>query len=523
MKTKVSRSARWFATLPLLAVGGSTAFLACDGEFEYESCPEGTVQVAGGGDVSDACKPPTTAGQGGGGGSLGGGGQGGESGSNAGGGQGGGGQSGGGQGGGGALSPVCTAGATKCSNDTQDTCDEAGQWGGPKGCDIGCDPAGSKCVVPVQVAAATELTCALLSDGTVRCWGSNQAGKLGLGVTDESRSELKPVAVPGLGNVKQITSRADSVCAVTNDSALYCWGANEEKKVGPGPGGQGEFYASPYLFAERGFSAVSIGLNHLCVLREGKAQCRGGNDHGQLGTGTTGDRSDSFVDVQGLPGTLRQIRASGLTSCALASTGEVFCWGRGENGRLGQGDDFTNSPTPLKVKGNIGNAADISASIFIGCALRAEGTAVCWGYNYYGYLGQGTSHFSSVQTTDNGTPDYVTGLSGVTQVTAEGYSHSCALKGDGSLWCWGENGQGQVGTDCSFLPCNTQEIDFSPAPVRVPLANVKQATTGDLHTCAITADGATYCWGQNTRGQLGNGETTTYTAINATPTRVLWK
>jgi alpha-tubulin suppressor-like RCC1 family protein len=521
MKTKVSRSARWFATLPLLAVGGSAAFLACDGEFEYESCPEGTVQVAGGGDVSDACKPPTTAGQGGEGGSLGGGGQGGESGSNAGGGQGGGGQSGGGQGGGGALSPVCTAGATKCSNDAQDTCDEAGQWGGPKGCDIGCDPAGSKCVVPVQLAAGSEVTCALLSDKTIRCWGKNRYGKLGLGYTDEARVETKPVTVPGLGNIRSVFVDAFRICALTNDSTAYCWGSNDYETIVIDPNGQTPNFFSPRLLEEKNFFDLGLGSDHLCSIGTGASlRCRGRRQSGRLGDNSTTGQSGQFVSVIGFEGQARSVRAGTNHTCALSEAGEVFCWGFNSSGQLGQGADRESSAVAVKAKGNAVNVAQLVIGNTSTCALRADSSIVCWGDNYDGNLGRG---YYEQLSSEPGTPDFVVGLSGVSQIDSN-FNHSCALKRDGSLWCWGGNSFGQLGNDCSAAPCEVNPAlgrTASHTPMLVPLNGVQSVASGNGHTCALTNDSAVYCWGRNDSGQLGNGEVSV--ASVPTPTRVIWK
>jgi alpha-tubulin suppressor-like RCC1 family protein len=144
---------------------------------------------------------------------------------------------------------------------------------------------------------------------------------------------------------------------------------------------------------------------------------------------------------------------------------------------------------------------------------------VCWGYNYYGQLGRGTAGVLGGE--DGVTAEFVSNLSDVTDVSASN-QHTCATKGNGELWCWGANGLGALGNDCSALPCQ-QASDaalFSPLPMLAPLSNATTSAGGLGHTCAV-ADGAVYCWGDNRSGQLGNGEVSA--GMNPTPTRVLWK
>lgn len=209
MKTTTTKlNLRWLSTLPLLGLAaGASGFSACAAEFKTK-CPEGTTQV-GGGDVDEACIKD---GAGGAGGVPAGGGQGGGNGV-------------GGEGGG--PTAACAAGATRCANDAQEICGEGGQWGPAKACDIACDAAGSTCVVPVQVAAGSAFACALLSDGTVRCWGGNSSGQLGNG---GDAGALVPTPVAGVSNAAKVVAGSAGACVINHDKSAACWGANNKDR-----------------------------------------------------------------------------------------------------------------------------------------------------------------------------------------------------------------------------------------------------------------------------------------------------
>lgn len=219
-----------------------------------------------------------------------------------------------------------------------------------------------------------------------------------------------------------------------------------------------------------------------------------------------------MVAVQAMPGKPLSVAANVTSSCTLVASGEVFCWG----GALG---DPADRSRPTRVNGNAVGVRSLSLGDLTPCALRLDGAVVCWGYNYYGQLGNGTAGVLGGE--DGVTAEFVSNLSNVTDVSASN-QHTCATKGNGELWCWGPNGLGALGNDCSALPCQ-QASDanlFSPLPMLVPLSNTTTSAVGLGHTCAV-ADGAVYCWGDNRNGQLGNGEVGT--GMNPTPTRFLWK
>ena len=181
-------------------------------------------------------------------------------------------------------------------------------------------------------------------------------------------------------------------------------------------------------------------------------------------------------------------------SCSALSDGTVKCWGANWGGQLGNGT--TNDQlSPVSVS-SISNAVAAFVGMYHSCAVLSDGTAKCWGSNWSGQLGDGTE-------TDRDTPVIVNGLSGVTKM-AGGSDHTCALLSSGSVQCWGGNQNGQLGNGTT---------SSSSTPVSVSgIATAVDITAGEFHTCAVLSNGVAKCWGKNTYGQLGDASTTQRTS-----------
>jgi len=367
---------------------------------------------------------------------------------------------------------------------------------------------GSNIPVPVngistatEIAMGSSLTCALLSDGTVKCWGYNFYGELGNGTTTNSNS---PVGVIGISSPIALAGGAYHTCAVLSGGTVYCWGDNSNGQLGNGTNTDS---TTPVLAATSGFKAIAAGDYHTCALSStGHVWCWGLNDNGQLGNGTT---TDSNTPVQlGFPiSTATAIAAGGNTTCAVLHTGEVYCWGWNADGDLGNGTN-TPSAVPVLVRG-ISTATGITVGHAHACALLSGGTVNCWGNNLGGELGDGTNTGPDEDGYGSYTPVTVLGITTATEVSA-GYEHTCALLSDGRVTCWGVDSNGQLG-DGSYGPeiCEPLTAGCSTTPVLV--SGITSATTiaaGAFYTCAMLADGTVNCWGQNGAGQLGNGTTT---------------
>ena len=328
-------------------------------------------------------------------------------------------------------------------------------------------------------------SCALLSDNTLKCWGSNSSGQLGNGTTNNS---LTPTLVSGLNDVIKVSAGVSTSCALLDNNTVKCWGSNYSGNLGNNSTTDSLIPVS--VFNLSNVNNISLGDNHSCaLLNDSTVKCWGDNSSGQLGNGTT---NSSLIPtlVSGIS-TATQISLGGNHSCALLSDSTIKCWGMGYSGQLGNGT--ANSLTPISVSG-ISTATQISLGSSYSCALLNNGKVNCWGANISGQLGNGTISYSATPS-----PVDVSGISTATQISA-GYEHSCALLSDDTVKCWGNNFSGQLGDGNVFTN--------SSIPVSVlNLDNISHIGTGYNHSCAILIDGTAKCWGNNFDGKLGNGTT----------------
>ncbi|MSO59860.1 MAG: RCC1 repeat-containing protein, partial [Ilumatobacteraceae bacterium] len=284
------------------------------------------------------------------------------------------------------------------------------------------------------ITAGDHHSCALLSTGAVKCWGNNNKGQLGDGTTDQRNT---PTAVSGLSSgVTAITAGGPHSCALLSTGAVKCWGSNQFGQLG-----DGTYYnkSSPTAVSglSSGVTAITAGNSHSCaLLSTGAVKCWGYAASGQLGNNYTTGRTIPD-DVFGLSSGVTAITAGENHSCALLSTGAVKCWGDNQYEQLGIPNIVGSSKVPIDVSGSLSGVTAITGDNNHSCALLSTGAVKCWGYNHKGQLGDGS-------TTQRNTPTDVSLLSGVTAITAGG-PHSCALLSTGAVKCWGNNQSGQLG------------------------------------------------------------------------------
>jgi alpha-tubulin suppressor-like RCC1 family protein len=337
------------------------------------------------------------------------------------------------------------------------------------------------------LSAGHEHTCAILGDGTARCWGNGEFGRLGDG-NIMSQGGI-PVEVAGLSGVAAISAGGRHTCAVSK-GGVWCWGLNTSGQLGDGTT---QNSAVPIPVANiTDAVAVDTGEHHSCALLAGGAvRCWGQNVSGQLGDGTTNE-SNTPVPVLGITGA-ESLSVGDYHACALLAAGELQCWGKGLQGQLGHGDNPEFSSTPVRVTG-LGPTVAVAAGGEHCCAALSDGTGWCWGLNFDGQLGYGGPTGVLVPLSS---PIQCKGIAGAAHVAA-GLVHSCAVLGTGDVWCWGGNGSGQLGTGSN---------DDSAIPVKtVGLDTARFVTAGSLHNCARLSDGGIRCWGANGWSQLGNGD-----------------
>lgn len=343
----------------------------------------------------------------------------------------------------------------------------------------------------VAISAGASHTCALLSNGLVKCWGDNLFGQLGDVDLVEFGSPV-PVQVRGLsGDLLSISVGRFHSCALRNDGAVFCWGGNQVGQLGlVGPAilstpAQVAGFQSPAI-------AVSAGDGHTCVVNQlGNAECWGSNSNGELGRGATGSPEHIPRTVVDSDGTYRGISSGAAHTCASTSSRHVKCWGFNGDGRLGNGlTQPTGGPT-LALKRDLiphESVVQVSAGHAHSCSVDVSGVVRCWGLNADGQLGNGVSTHASI-------PVRVQALPRILEVRAGG-RHTCSLSVDGGVHCWGDNTFGQLGD-------GTTDGSTQPVPVLGLQSGVRSVGAGFDHSCALKHDGSVLCWGKNTRGQLG--------------------
>jgi alpha-tubulin suppressor-like RCC1 family protein len=297
-----------------------------------------------------------------------------------------------------------------------------------------------------------------------------------------------------------IVAGTDHTCALLEQGGVACWGNNVDGQLGTGAAGPGLRSAVPVRVlgiegAEHlgGVRSIATGEGHTCaVVAAGEVWCWGRGGLGQLGNGATVN-SARPVRVTGIAGAT-QVTAGAGFSCALLGTGRIQCWGKNSNGSLGDGTTTSRS-TPVAVS-TISTAVEIAAGGAHACARLMDGTVRCWGANGSGQLGDDT-------TMQRDRPVAVTSLNDATQLSTR-WNHTCVRRSGGTISCWGENGSGQIGNGSTTN---------ARVPVAVPgMSAVVEVRTGTNFTCARFMDATASCWGNNFNGQLGNGSTGGVTA-----------
>jgi hypothetical protein len=335
-----------------------------------------------------------------------------------------------------------------------------------------------------SIASGASHTCAVTTSGGVLCWGDNSSGQLGDGTTTP---RLTPTPVSGLSSgVATVAAAYQRTCAVTTSGALLCWGDTV-----PTP--------TSVSGLASGVTAVAIGQYHACALTaSGAVLCWGNNSYGQLGNGTPV-----------IAGGATAIAAGAVHSCALMASGGLLCWGDNEYGQIGDGTTAYTRPTPTAVSGLSSGVTAITAGYYYTCAITSGGAAFCWGDNIFGQLGDGSGAPYRV------TPRAVSELAGgVTAITAGDYT-TCALKTSGAALCWGYNVYGEVGDGTTTRrPTPTAVAGLSGGVAAIASAHVDLWNSRG-HGCALTTSGDALCWGYNASGQLGDG--TTISALMPTP------
>lgn len=309
-------------------------------------------------------------------------------------------------------------------------------------------------------------------------------------------------------------------CGVDPSGGAYCWDQGPQYDLNPDStsagglaycGGTLCLYSPQRVHTSQVLRYYSADLQAPCAVAvSGTVLCAGDNRYNLLGSVTTNFRTDTLIPVLGAPAsTAVAVAPDGNFACALATTGKVWCWGDNTYGQAGTNSVANRVTTPTPVASSL-NFTSIAASLWTACALATSGQAYCWGDSRAGQVGWGGLGISR-------TPYPVSGGRTFTAIAAS-QIHFCALDAGGAAWCWGDNYYGQLGvdrTDCdAFLatPC-------ASVPVQVQGGHTfRQISAGTGQTCGVTTSSEVYCWGWAVYGRLGPVPLTT--EFIATPVKI---
>ncbi len=356
-----------------------------------------------------------------------------------------------------------------------------------------------------SVAAGNNHTCVVLSNASLSCWGNGDDGQIGESVATRNT----PQTVSGLSaNVQRVSAGGNFTCALLANNTVQCFGKNDYGQAGTQPSSYQYCYNPMYPYTCQtyyydavpttitGFGsvtpvAISAGNDHACaVLSDATIACWGRNNSGQLGSNGADTHVARIVD--GINNAVSVSAGEGYT-CAVLSNRDIACWGTNTVGQLGNGSS-TNSTTPTNVIGLGGDAISVSSGRYLTCAVVSSGQVQCWGDNGSGELGRGVNP----KTT---TPTEVTAIpSGISKI-AGGRTHTCATFANGQFRCWGLNDFQQV-VDTTEYAVEAPRVVEGVTPTGVSVTSIG---LGFNHSCVGLSNGTAKCWGANTVGQLGIG------------------
>ena len=323
------------------------------------------------------------------------------------------------------------------------------------------------------ISSGREHTCAVTTGDNVKCWGSGSSGRLGNGGTDDSSTPVdvhsNSTDTSPLGDIAAISSGKEHTCALTSDGNVKCWGSGSSGRLGNG--GLGVASSSTPVDVHTsssdpspldGIAAISSGREHSCaVTTSSNVVCWGSGRYGQLGNGgrisssTPVDVHTSSSDSSVLSG-ITAVSSGGFHTCAVTTGGNVKCWGGGSSGQLGNrsiatlftpDDVHTSSSDPSPLDG----IAAISSGYTYTCAITKDNNVKCWGYGFYGQLGNNTTTNSSIPVdvqSDPSDPSLLGGIAGI----SSGNNHICALTEGNDVLCWGNESSGQLGNNGVGIP-----------------------------------------------------------------------
>jgi alpha-tubulin suppressor-like RCC1 family protein len=333
------------------------------------------------------------------------------------------------------------------------------------------------------VSAGDGHTCGVRSNGKLYCWGANEVNQLG----DSGGGATAPRRIGTFEDWSTASAGGDHTCGIRHGGKLYCWGFNLNGQIG-----NGEALDTTTLPLRIGtfedWATVTAGGDHTCGARKnGKLYCWGDDTFGEIGDG---EATDAFAPRR--IGTFEDwVGASAGThhTCGVRNNGKLYCWGQDNVGQVGDGDG-TAATSPRRI-GTFEDWADASAGLEHTCGVRGTGKLYCWGNDSDGQVGDGTDD------NPNLTPQRIGTFEDWANASA-GDDHTCGARKNGKLYCWGSDSDGQLGDGDLAIGAD--------APRRIgTFEDWATASAGQYHTCGVRSNGKLYCWGTDGSGQVGDG------------------
>lgn len=346
----------------------------------------------------------------------------------------------------------------------------------------------------LDLVAGSRHTCALLEDRTVRCWGDNREGQLGDGTTTSS---VRPVTVTGLTGslVGSIAAGHEHTCAVMEDGTARCWGRNANGQLGNGTKVDSEVPVT--VTGLSGIRSIHPGVSTTCATTlVGRVHCWGRG--GELGDGTVDEALTpraitSLTNVTNLSVSSNGGRSNPIHVCGVRIDGSAFCWGNNDEGQLGNNMQGI-STTPVEVVG-VDNAVEIHAGGGHAC-VRVNGAVQCWGAGRR--VGDGTDQRRLVATPIVPTSAQPAGL-------FTGDTFTLMQTTEAALFCWGESGRGECGDGADFTP-GGPVYNAPIATLTSHFNTRLFDAGGAHACAYNDESDVTSCWGTNEFGELGSGE-----------------
>lgn len=363
---------------------------------------------------------------------------------------------------------------------------------------------GSIVIRKSTVAAGSQHTCALDEVGQPWCWGD-------LGETNP----LVPVAVAGAPPLESISAGFSVTCGLDAAGGAWCWGTNLYGTLGVGdPTVQRSATPVP-VAAPVPFVDLDVGTLSACGLdATGQAYCWGRNDNGRLGSSLAsescnGGPCQSAPVAAASPLAFEMLDVGLAHACGVATDGVTYCWGWDTFQVDGDGVDGNGGPTPRAVATSV-PFSTVTAGAIHSCALDDSGAAYCWGANIFGSVGTGSG-------VDEPTPAAVAGGHLFRRIESSSANNiltmTCGIDDGDSAWCWGTDLYGELGTDVGVVDCgafgNIESVPCATEPVPVSGGHAwAELSAGSQFVCGRTTTGDLYCWGRNVAGNLGDGTST---------------